>query len=146
MIAIQNPIDPAPAATIVLTRQHAGELQVYLLKRSAQSKFMAGNYVFPGGRLDNADWDFDVWKKQVDLKPAGISRRLGGNLADDAALAYGVAAIRETLEEAGVFLAGRNGQKEQDVKRACELRISADLQQDWFQNQEFKRQINSMRN
>ena len=128
-----NNRDPAPAATIILTRQHAGELQVYLLKRSVQSKFMAGNFVFPGGRLDRADWNFDVWKNHVDLEPAAISRRLGGGLGDAEALAYAVAAIRETLEEAGVFLACRNGHHEQDVKRACELRMSADLQQEWFQ-------------
>ena len=128
-----NPIDPAPAATIVLTRQHAGELQVYLLKRSVQSKFMAGNYVFPGGRLDRADWNFDLWKNHADMEPAGISRRLGGGIGDAEALAYGVAAIRETLEEAGVFLAFRNRQDEKDLKRVCNLRMSADLQKGWLQ-------------
>lgn len=128
-----TPKDPSPAATIVLTRQHAGELQVYLLQRSKQSKFMAGNFVFPGGQLDAADWDADIWRNHVDLDPDGISRRLGGDLTDAEALAYGVAAIRETLEEAGVFLAGRDGHYEQDIERACELRTSADLQKGWLQ-------------
>lgn len=94
---------------------------------------MAGNFVFPGGRLDAADWDTDVWQNHVDLEPADISRKLGGDLTNAEALAYGVAAIRETLEEAGVFLAGRNGQNEQDIERACELRMSTNLKRDWFQ-------------
>ena len=39
------------ASTVILTRERAGKLQIYLLKRSSKSGFMAGNYVFPGGTL-----------------------------------------------------------------------------------------------
>ena len=123
-----------PAATVILTRQDAGELQVYLLKRSTRSGFMAGNYVFPGGVVDSGDRDFRFWKHQVDLDLDGISRRLGGNLSRPEALAYGVAAIRETLEEAGVFLAFRKKLNKGDLERICTLRLSADLPKDWFRN------------
>jgi 8-oxo-dGTP pyrophosphatase MutT (NUDIX family) len=127
-----DPKHPVPAATVVLMRQSAGELQVYLLKRSLKSKFMAGNYVFPGGVVDADDRKFEVWKPRVDLDFDGISRRLGGNLSGAEALFYGVAAIRETLEEAGVVLARRKKPGKDDLERICTLRLSADLAKDWF--------------
>ena len=65
-------IDPVPAATVILTRQHAGELQVYLLKRTVNSGFMAGNYVFPGGLVDSEDQNVRVLKAHVDLDLDGI--------------------------------------------------------------------------
>jgi 8-oxo-dGTP pyrophosphatase MutT (NUDIX family) len=100
-----------PAATVILVRQHRTEFQVYLLKRHAQSGFMAGYYVFPGGILDPGDWRYDVWKTHVDLDGPGLTRRLGGDLTPEEVMAYGVAAIRELLEEAGIFLAKRLSQR-----------------------------------
>ena len=50
-------IEPLPAATVNLVRERAGDLQVYLLRRSAQSGFMGGFYVFPGGAVDPEDRD-----------------------------------------------------------------------------------------
>ena len=64
---------PKPAATVILLRQHADELQVYLLKRSTKSGFMAGNYVFPGGVLESGDDDKNHWQEHVDLNPAVLS-------------------------------------------------------------------------
>jgi 8-oxo-dGTP pyrophosphatase MutT (NUDIX family) len=66
---------------------------------------MAGNYVFPGGVVDAEDRDFANWRRAVDMDAEGIRRRLaGGGLTVAEAAAYGVAAIRETVEEAGVLL------------------------------------------
>ena len=95
----------AEAATVILTRERAGRLQVYLLKRSSQSSFMAGNFVFPGGTLDEEDRNYSLFKNHTDLHLKGVSARFGGDLAPQQMLAYCVAAIRETLEDAGVFLA-----------------------------------------
>jgi 8-oxo-dGTP pyrophosphatase MutT (NUDIX family) len=122
----------APAATVVLVRPHEKTFQVYLLRRSGKSGFMGGLYVFPGGRVDAEDMDAAVWGERVDLAPADIALRLGGGLDPDTARAYGVAAIRETLEEAGVFLAIRNGNPGKDLDRICELRLSDTLSKDWF--------------
>jgi 8-oxo-dGTP pyrophosphatase MutT (NUDIX family) len=124
--------DPKPAATVILTRQHAGELQVYLLKRSVKSGFMAGSYVFPGGTVDTHDRNFQVWKTCVDLDSDEISQRLGGKLGKAEALAYGVAAIRETFEEAGVFLARKNKQNQQDLERVRKIRLSVNPAHAWF--------------
>lgn len=47
---------------MVLVRERAGRLQVYLLRRSLQSGFMGGYYVFPGGTVADNDRDADFWR------------------------------------------------------------------------------------
>ena len=126
-----NPPKALPAATVILVREYQAELQVYLLKRHAKSGFMAGNYVFAGGTLDSEDREFTIWKDHVDLDPVGLSNTLGGGLSEEEILAYGVAAIRETFEEAGVFLAHQANQRTQDLKRLDNLRVAGDLPKNW---------------
>jgi 8-oxo-dGTP pyrophosphatase MutT (NUDIX family) len=128
-----DPAIPKPAATVILVRQYLNDLQVFLLKRSAKSGFMAGNYVFPGGTVDAEDQDFQLWKKWVDLDIDGIVKQLGENLDVEAAMAFSVAAVRETLEEAGVFLAHKQKANAQDLERICQLRLGPDLPKEWFQ-------------
>jgi len=128
-----NPVTPKPAATVILVRQHLDDLQVYLLKRSAESGFMAGNYVFPGGTVDAEDQDFQLWRNRIDLDLNGIGKQLGGDLGVEEALAFGVAAVRETLEEAGVFLAHGQKANSQELDRICQLRLTPDLPKGWFQ-------------
>lgn len=74
---------PRPAATIVVVRdaESGGGFEVLLVRRNDQIAFMGGAFVFPGGRVDDADLD-----------------RAGG----DEAAAYRLAAVRELQEEAGV--------------------------------------------
>jgi 8-oxo-dGTP pyrophosphatase MutT (NUDIX family) len=54
-----TPSEPRPAASVVLLRRggkHAQRaLEVLLLKRSVEAKFMPGVWVFPGGSVDPAD-------------------------------------------------------------------------------------------
>jgi len=126
------PVNLTPAATVILTREVAGKLQIYLLKRNVKSAFMAGNFVFPGGTVEVEDRQFDVFKRHCDLAPDLIHRRLGGELSKAESLAYGVAAIRETLEEAGVFLAHRNDRPDVSLERVCSLRLSDNIAKDWF--------------
>ena len=76
------------AATVILTRERAGRLQIYLLKRSAKSGFMAGNYVFPGGTLDPEDRDINLFESHSDLDLSAIATRLGGDLPAEKALAF----------------------------------------------------------
>ncbi len=128
-----SPPKPLPAATVILARQSQTELQVYLLKRHAKSGFMAGHYVFPGGILDPADWQYTFWRNHVDLTVKSLCDRLGGgSLTAEQIVAYGVAAIRETVEEAGVFLAMRNDQSRTDIEQVARLRSQKNLPQDWF--------------
>lgn len=45
------------AATVVLLRDGAQGLQVLMLRRRPELKFYGGAWVFPGGRIDAADYD-----------------------------------------------------------------------------------------
>jgi len=128
-----TPAKPRQAATVILARQKGLEFQVYLLKRSLKSGFMAGNYVFPGGTVDLEDRDTNFWKSRVDIEPESISSRLGGNLSIEETLYYGVAAIRETFEEAGVFLARRKKQNKGNIEKLCILRMASGLSKGWLQ-------------
>lgn len=74
-------IVPVPAATVMLVRQ-VDSIEVLLLRRNKKLVFHGGHWVFPGGRIDAADY---------------VSDR--GGLEYPAAVA---AAVRETREEAGL--------------------------------------------
>lgn len=124
---------PEPAATVVLARDQEKGLQVLLLKRSAKSRFMGGNYVFPGGRVETADYNVDLWQPHLDLQPDVISRRHGGDLTGDEALANAIAAIRETFEEAGVLLACRHNPYADELQTVWDRRLAGELSPDWLQ-------------
>ena len=113
---------PRAASTIVLVREKGSAFDVYLLKRSGQSGFFPGSYVFPGGKVASDDRDADLWLRHSDLDLPGVERRLGGSLPSDEALAYGVAAIRETFEEGGVLLASRAQEADSGMQAICETR------------------------
>ncbi len=79
-----------PAATVVVIRDGAGGPEVLMLKRSGRSGFFPHAWVFPGGRVDTAD---------EEASSTGCTPGLPDG--DDH---YAVAAIRETFEEAGVWM------------------------------------------
>jgi 8-oxo-dGTP pyrophosphatase MutT (NUDIX family) len=98
--------DPAavpvqPAATLMLVAD-LPDLHVLLLRRRAASAFVGGMNVFPGGGLDPADAAPPAEAACRGLSDAEASARLG---VASGGLAYWIAAIRETFEEAGVLLA-----------------------------------------
>ena len=86
--------EPAPArlaATVLMVRDGASGLEVFMVKRHRQIEFASGALVFPGGAVDPGDRD---------IAAAGF---------DDRERAMRVAAIRETFEESGVLLARVGG-------------------------------------
>ncbi|MHB2022078.1 MAG: NUDIX hydrolase [Mycobacteriales bacterium] len=98
-----HPAQAKPAATVVLVRDGADGLEVFLLRRVATMAFAAGMHVFPGGSVDPADAGLpeDAW-----AGPPAIewSRILAAT--EDLARGLVCAAVRETFEESGVLLAG----------------------------------------
>lgn len=75
-----------PAATLVLIRDRAGTAPYLLMVERAKAMVFAGGaLVFPGGRIDRGDYT--------------LAATLGLDADDGAAR---IAAIRETIEEAGV--------------------------------------------
>jgi 8-oxo-dGTP pyrophosphatase MutT (NUDIX family) len=76
-----EPVKPRQAATVIVLRGDDETLEVLLVQRNPEQKFMGGAWVFPGGAVD----------------------------ADEAAegdLAHRLAGVREVEEEAGVALPG----------------------------------------
>ena len=83
MSEVQSPI---PAATLVLMRDRTGAPpEILMVERAKAMVFAGGALVFPGGRVDPGDW--------------ALAAELGGDAEDAPAR---IAAIRETIEEAGV--------------------------------------------
>ncbi len=108
MSAIDQTAAPAPAktrdaATVVVLRDAARGVEVYLVKRSRTVDFMAGAHVFPGGRLDQADSAPSACAL-LSADVAVLRERLGEPLPATHAAGLFVAAIRETFEEAGLLL------------------------------------------
>ncbi|MBV8798922.1 MAG: NUDIX domain-containing protein [Alphaproteobacteria bacterium] len=89
-----QPAIPVPAATILMLRDGAEGLEVFMVKRHHQIDFVAGALVFPGGKVHAGD------------REAGLSDVTDGAGGWPAEMhVVGVAAIREAFEESGILLA-----------------------------------------
>ncbi|MEA2910503.1 MAG: hypothetical protein QOJ15_2584 [Bradyrhizobium sp.] len=113
-----------PASTILLLRDSAvpdgngaddngrGEIEVFMMVRHYEIDFNSGALVFPGGSVDAGDHD-------IAAQPGLYA---GGEGLDAEALAFRIAAIRETFEESGILLAKPRGSTTLvDAKRAGEI-------------------------
>lgn len=81
-------LEPVPAATVIVIRESAGSPELLMVERAQGMAFAPGALVFPGGRVDPGD--------------RALAALLGAVDPDE--VAARIAAIRETLEEAGVAL------------------------------------------
>ena len=102
---IETGPDGIPAATVVIFRNApaGGPPEILMTIRSREMVFAGGMAVFPGGRVDPADFD--------------LGARIGGPLDPDEA-AHQVAVVRETLEETGLAI-GLSGEIDADKARAA---------------------------
>ncbi|SFP65923.1 hypothetical protein SAMN05421810_10314 [Amycolatopsis arida] len=101
---IAEPVPPKDAATVVLLRDRAVGLEVFLQRRVAGMAFAGGMTVFPGGGVDERDADASVrWAGPEPARWAEWFR-----CPERLARALVCAAVRETFEESGVLLAGRD--------------------------------------
>jgi 8-oxo-dGTP pyrophosphatase MutT (NUDIX family) len=95
---MKTPPEAKPSATILLVRDGAHGLEVFMVQRHHQIDFATGAMVFPGGKVDDADAD-----------PA-LAARCDGAVSGELRPIH-VAAIRETFEECGVLLARPAGSR-----------------------------------
>ncbi len=93
-----KPAVARPAATIVLLRDGQAGLEVFMVVRHHAIDFASGALVFPGGRVDENDFALAA-NPTLCPNPDGI---------ETTAMAYRLAAIRETFEECGVLFARPN--------------------------------------
>ena len=81
-----EPAAPRPAATVILLRRSGKHqqrgLELLLVQRNPEARFMPGVWVFPGGAVDTADGDGEA--------------------------AHKAAAVRELAEEAGIEVAAED--------------------------------------
>lgn len=97
-----RPVRPRHAASLVITRDMAGQTHVLMGRRPARAVFPAA-WVFPGGRLDRSDVSVTP---AAPLSPDTLEQmRMRGGCTAPLAHALATAAIRETFEETGLLLA-----------------------------------------
>ena len=92
---------PKDAATLILTRRREGRHQVLMGRRAPGHVFMASKWVFPGGRIDRADF---TAASAAEPTPA-VMGRLAMEMPARRARALALTAVRETFEETGLLLA-----------------------------------------
>jgi 8-oxo-dGTP pyrophosphatase MutT (NUDIX family) len=93
-----TPAEPRPASTVVVLRPRTDAYEVLLVRRNDRVAFMAGAFVFPGGRVDTADRE-----PRADDGLLSEPRRFADLSAADE-MSYRRAAVRELEEEAAVLV------------------------------------------
>ena len=108
----EEPVEPRPASTIVVTWTAPDDApyQVLLLRRPDTARFAAGAYVFAGGAIDDTDGSPEA----LDLLPSRL-REPEGEAA--------VAALREMFEETGILPSDRPVDEQVAKKVRSELLV-----------------------
>jgi 8-oxo-dGTP pyrophosphatase MutT (NUDIX family) len=103
---MNTPLTPRPAATVMLIRDGATELSIFLMRRHRGMDFAGGVMVFPGGGVDDRDRNADLGRlgAWAGPPPEWWAQRFG--VQPGLAEALVCAAARETFEESGVLFAG----------------------------------------
>jgi 8-oxo-dGTP pyrophosphatase MutT (NUDIX family) len=96
-----------PAATLLLVRDGESDIEVLVLKRSQNLRFLPGYVAYPGGVVEEED------RSHVNvLKQAEVT---AGERSDDAI--YAAAALRECAEEIGLACALTGGRRNDVFER-----------------------------
>ena len=118
------PVPAKPAATIALLRDSPSRMEVLLLKRDRNASFVPGAYVFPGGRVDPADWTKQTLASVDGLTTETAATRLGLVGTSPPAIAYYIAALREAFEETGILVGvGPNAQAPPTAAENVEVEV-----------------------
>lgn len=114
--AADAPAAPAPrvrprdaASLVILDRSAGGAARVLVGRRHQRHAFMPNVFVFPGGRVDAGDWRVPVAGDYEAAVAARLATAVSGRFSAARGRALGIAAVRESFEEAGVFV-GRVGE------------------------------------
>jgi 8-oxo-dGTP pyrophosphatase MutT (NUDIX family) len=75
---------PRPAATVILLRGGDADLEVLLVQRNPESRFMGGAWVFPGGAVDRAEGEGEDALRSAAVRE--LREEAGISLPDPAAL------------------------------------------------------------
>jgi 8-oxo-dGTP pyrophosphatase MutT (NUDIX family) len=94
-------VRPRDAATLIVLRRDGKKPRLLMGRRHQGHSFMPGLWVFPGGRIDRADYRAPHHGEL----PGETHRRLTQGATAAKARALALAAIRETFEETGLLIA-----------------------------------------
>ena len=97
-VIVPRRLRPKDAATLILVRRDSDTVRVLMGQRHGNMAFMAGKYVFPGGRMDLCDLRLTTGSELRTTEAAKLGPK-GRGLA--------LAAIRETFEETGILVGRR---------------------------------------
>lgn len=102
---------PRDAATLILIRRDGPVPRVLMGRRSSGHDFMPDKWVFPGGRIDRADYHAPILRDLSAETAAELaaSVRLARQQGPKLARALAVTAVRETFEETGLILGDAAG-------------------------------------
>ncbi|KXF77641.1 hypothetical protein ATN84_09835 [Paramesorhizobium deserti] len=98
------PLRPRDAASLILVDREGKDFRVLMGRRHMGHVFMPGKFVFPGGRADPADGDIPAAAELVGPDEQKLMAGMGARPTRRRARALALCAIRETYEEAGLFL------------------------------------------
>ncbi len=121
---------PKDAGTLIILDTSGAEPRVLMGKRHMGHAFMPGLFVFPGGRVDKADGDARVASELHPVVEAKLIDNFRGKPTRRRARAVALATLRETYEEAGLFVGkkGAVGQTHDDWSAFDEHDIAPSLE------------------
>ena len=106
---VKKTAEITPSATVLLLREQSRQIEVLMTRRHGGMSFMAGLWVYPGGKVDSADKSAEALGR---LTPEArsrcaqiVARGPMNRFPLEQSLGMFVAACRETFEEIGVLLA-----------------------------------------
>lgn len=99
---------PKDAATLLILERGKSETRVLMGKRHHGHVFMPGKFVFPGGRVDPADSRVPIASDYEEATRVRVMARMRAPKTAARARALAVTAVRETYEEAGLFIGAKS--------------------------------------
>lgn len=124
-----KPVPMRNASSMMLIDGSPDNFKILMGVRNKNLKFMPGALVFPGGRVDPGDGYIKPIDELHPKTEAKLLNAMRGKPSAHKARAFGLAAIRETAEEAGLLL-GKNASfktKKDDWKLFEEKGVSPSL-------------------
>lgn len=100
-------LKPKDAATLVLVDRSGREPRILLGRRQSTQVFLPDKYVFPGGRVDRGDRTMPALTELTASDQDLLLRDMKGTPSAARIRALGLAAVRETFEEAGLIVGAR---------------------------------------
>jgi 8-oxo-dGTP pyrophosphatase MutT (NUDIX family) len=96
-------VKPRDSATLILIDRSESVPKVLLGRRHHSHRFLPGKFVFPGGRIEPSDKQMVAAAALHDRHVAKLMQRMKRPSAAKA-MAFALAAVRETYEETGLML------------------------------------------